>query len=98
MEADRDVGVAVNNAGSLYVSDFHNDVIRKLTIADNSFPARVVGASSAVQTLYLETTATETITSITVPQSQGGKQEYSIATISPSHRHIPDNGGFCFRW
>ena len=42
----------------------------------------MVGASSAVQNILLQTTATETITSITVPQSQGGKQEYSIGTIT----------------
>ena len=76
------IGIAIDNAGSFYVSDFHNDVIRKLSIADYSFPATAVGTSSAVQTLYLETTAAETITSITVPQSQGGKQEYSIGTIT----------------
>ena len=76
------IGIAVDNAGSFYVSDFHNDVIRKLSIADNTFPETSIGASSAVQTLYLQTTAAETITSITVPQSQGGKQEYSIGTIT----------------
>ncbi len=76
------IGIAIDNAGSFYVSDFHNDVIRKLSIADYSFPATAVGASSAVQTLYLETTAAETITSITIPQSQGGKQEYSVGTIT----------------
>ena len=76
------IGIAIDNAGSFYVSDFHNDVIRKLSIADYSFPATAIGASSAVQTLYLETTAAETITSITAPQSQGGKQEYSVGTIT----------------
>src|SRR6185437_29977 len=41
-----------------------------------------VGSSSATRVIQLETTATETITSITAPQSQGGKQEYSIGTIT----------------
>ncbi len=75
------IGIAIDNAGSFYVSDFHNDVIRKLSIADYRFPGTAVGASSATQTLYLETTAAETITSITVPQSQGAKQEYTVGPI-----------------
>ena len=76
------LGIAVDNAGTLYVSDFHNNVIRKLTIADNIFPSTVLGSSSTVQSLYLQTTATEPIISITVPQSLGGKQEYTIGTIT----------------
>ena len=76
------IGIAIDNAGSFYVSDFHNNVIRKLTIADNIFPSTAVGGSSAVQSLYLQVTADETITSIKVPQSLGGKQEYTIGTIT----------------
>jgi hypothetical protein len=81
-EFNAPIGIAVDNVSSFYVSDFHNNVIRKLTIRNNNFPATTVGASSAVQNILLQTTATETITSITIPQSQGGKQEYSIGTIT----------------
>ena len=33
-EFNAPIGIAIDNAGSFYVSDFHNDVIRKLSIAD----------------------------------------------------------------
>ena len=68
-EFDAPIGIAVDNQGSFYVSDFHNNVIRKLSISDYNFPATTIGASSAVQNILLQTTAAETITSITVPQS-----------------------------
>jgi hypothetical protein len=79
---DAPLGIAIDNAGSLYISDFYNNRIRKLAITANNFPATTIGASSVVQNILLQTTAAETITSITVPQSQGGKQEYSIGTIT----------------
>ncbi|HXP08168.1 MAG TPA: Ig-like domain repeat protein [Acidobacteriaceae bacterium] len=79
---DAPIGIAIDTAGSLYVSDFHNDVIRKLSILNSYFPTTIVASSSAVQNVYLQTTAAETITSITAPQSLGGKQEYSIGTIT----------------
>ena len=76
------LGIAIDNAGSLYISDSANNRIRKLAITANNFPSTAVGATSAVQDILLQTTAAETITSITVPQSQGGKQEYTIGTIT----------------
>ena len=81
-EFDAPIGIAVDNQGSFYVSDFHNNVIRKLSIGNNNFPATTIGASSAVQDILLQTSAAETITSISIPQSQGGNQEYSIGTIT----------------
>ncbi len=68
------LGIAIDSAGSLYISDFGNNRIRKLAIIANNFPATAVGSSSAVQNILLQTTVAETITSITIPQSQGGKQ------------------------
>jgi trimeric autotransporter adhesin len=76
------LGIAIDNVGSLYISDSANNRIRKLAITANNFPTTTIGASSVVQNILLQTTAAETITSITVPQSQGGKQEYSIGTIT----------------
>src|SRR3984893_10596563 len=76
------LGIAIDSAGSLYISDFGNNRIRKLAITANNFPTTAIGASSVVQNILLQTTAAETITSITVPQSQGGTQEYSIGTIT----------------
>ena len=81
-EFNAPIGIAVDNPSSLYISDFHNNVIRRLAIRNSSFPATTIGTSSVVQNILLQTTAAETITSITIPQSQGGKQEYSIGTIT----------------
>jgi len=76
------LGIAVDNAGNFYVSDFNNNRIRTLGLTTNKFPTTAIGTSSVVQNILLQTTTAETITSITVPQSQGGKQEYSIGTIT----------------
>ena len=76
------LGIAIDNAGSLYISDSSNSRIRKLAITANNFPSTAIGATSVVQDILLQTTAAETITSITIPQSQGGKQEYSIGAIT----------------
>ncbi len=79
---DAPIGIAIDSSNNFYVSDFYNNRIRRLALTANNFPATTIGAGSAVQNILLQTTATETITSITVPQSQGGKQEYSIGTIT----------------
>lgn len=69
--------------GNLYISDFGANVIRKLSPTTSlQFPSTSVNTTSAPQTMYLQTTTAETISSITVPQSQGGKQEYTIAGIT----------------
>ena len=60
------LGIAIDNAGSLYISDFNNNRIRKLAITANNFPTTTIGASSVVQNILLQTTAAETITSITM--------------------------------
>ncbi len=81
-EFNAPIGIAVDKLSSLYISDFHNNVIRRLAIRNSNFPTTTIGTSSAVQNILLQTTTAETITSITIPQSQGGKQEYSIGTIT----------------
>jgi trimeric autotransporter adhesin len=45
-------------------------------------PATSVASSSAPQNILLKTTSAETITSFTVPVSQGNKQEYTVGTVS----------------
>ncbi len=46
------------------------------------FPSTNVTSSSAPQIVLLRTTAAETISSFTVPASQGSKQEYTVGTVS----------------
>lgn len=49
------------------------------------FPATVIGATSAAQTVSVQiATAGTTISSVSVPVSQGGKQEYAITANSCS--------------
>jgi len=81
-EFDQPIELVTDKAGHLYVADAVNNRIREFALSNLNFPNTNVGSSSATRVIQLETTATETITSITVPQSQGGKQEYSIGTIT----------------
>ena len=48
----------------------------------NFLPAIPVATTSAPQNITFTLPATGTITSITIPQSQGGKQEYAIQSIT----------------
>jgi len=47
-----------------------------------ALPATNVSSSSAPQNILLKTTSAETITSFTVPVSQGNKQEYTVGTVT----------------
>jgi trimeric autotransporter adhesin len=80
-EVNAPVGVATDSAGDLYIADSGNSVIREVVLGNN-FPTTNIAVSSAVQDIFLQTTAAETITSITIPQSQNATQEYSVGTIS----------------
>ncbi|WP_162537524.1 choice-of-anchor D domain-containing protein [Granulicella sp. WH15] len=73
-------GMVVDRDGNLYIADTGNAIIRK--VSPLIFPATNVGSSSAPQNLFLQTAAAETITSFTVPASQGNKQEYTIGAVS----------------
>ena len=73
--------LAADPYGNVYISDGGNNRIRKLTYWP-AFPSTNVGTTSASQSFYLQATTAETISSITAPQSQGGKQEYTIGTIT----------------
>ena len=82
-------GVAMDTSGNLYIADVANDRIRKVSEVNPSlngtitnFPTTAVGTSAAVQNVLIETTATETITSISAPVSQGGFQEFSVGAIT----------------
>jgi trimeric autotransporter adhesin len=75
-------GAVADASGNLVVVDTFNSAVRELTLANLNFPTTNIGSSSVTRNLQLETTTSETITSISVPQSQGGLQEYSIGTIT----------------
>ncbi len=80
-ELDDPKQITVDGLGNVYLADATAEEVRKVQL-NTTFPATVLGSSSAVQDFFLETTAAETLTSITAQQSQGSKQEYSIGTIT----------------
>ncbi len=73
-------GIAVDAAGDLYLGAGNNYQVRKVSFG--TFPSTAVQANSAVQNVLVTTTATETITSISVPASTGSKQEYTVGTMT----------------
>ena len=73
-------GVALDTAGNLYIADVNNSVVRE--VSPLILPATKVASGSAPQNLLLQTTSAETITSFTVPVSQGNKQEYTVGTVA----------------
>ena len=81
---DNPTGMAIDATGNLYIADSSDSRIRKLQANSTTvaLPTTSIATSSAVQDISLSTAATETITSISAPASQGGNQEYSIGTIT----------------
>jgi sugar lactone lactonase YvrE len=75
------VGVVFGTQGNLDVSDQGNERVREVNTPAGSavFPTTVVTSTSAAVTIPLQVnTPGTTITSISVPVSQGGKQEYTV--------------------
>ena len=70
----------VDKTGNLYIPDTGNHVVRE--VSPLAFPATSVTSSSTPQNLLLQTTSAQTITSFTVPVSQGNKQEYTVGKIT----------------
>jgi sugar lactone lactonase YvrE len=81
-EFNQPVELVSNSAGQLFVADAVNNRIREFTLSNLNFPATNVGSSSPTRTIQLETSVAETINSITVPQSEGGTEEYSLGPIT----------------
>jgi sugar lactone lactonase YvrE len=80
-ELDDPKQIAVDGLGNVYLADATAEEVRLVQL-NTTFPTTALGGSSAVQDFFLETTAAETLTSMTAQQSQGSKQEYSIGTIT----------------
>ena len=76
--------ISVDASGTIYFGDEGNDfnsprVRKSFALAT---PATAIGSSSAAQTLFLQTAVSETISSLTIPASQGGKQEYTAGAVT----------------
>jgi hypothetical protein len=74
-------GIAVDGINNLYIADVGNNVIRRVG-ANTIFTSPAVGTSAAAQNVLIQTTAAETISSITAQTSYGGKQEFTVGTIT----------------
>ncbi len=77
-------GVALDAAGNLYIADEDTSQVRKVNAATAplSFLNTAVGATSAPQSLLLYVNAALTISSVTVPSSQGGQHEFTVGAVS----------------
>ncbi len=80
-ELNTPLGVAVDSAGNLYIADYSNNVIRKVSV-NSTFPATSVGKTSVSQNIFVELTAASAITSITVPKAQNGVQEFTVGAVT----------------
>jgi len=80
-ELNHPTGVAVDSAGNIYIADNANSLIRKVAPAAIQFAATAIGSSTA-KNVVLQLTSALNITGIAAPQSQGGKQEYAVGTVS----------------
>ncbi len=77
---NRPYGVTLDSAGDLYIADTFNYAIQKIPVL--TFATTAVGNSATAQSVLLETTAAETISSITATASQGGSQEFTVGTVT----------------
>jgi sugar lactone lactonase YvrE len=75
-------GVAVDGAGNLYIAA--GGRIRKVsgTTAPVSFPTIPIGPPLPPNNVLLAINSSLTISSVSVPQSQGGVQEFTVGTIA----------------
>jgi hypothetical protein len=83
-EVNNPAGVGVDRSGNLYIADTDNERIREVTGLTGlvSLPQTAVASASAAQNVMLAINSNLTISAISVPQSYGAVQEYSVGAIS----------------
>ena len=90
--------VAVDTQGNLYIADQANDRIRELSLPAGSvlFPTTQITSTSSAVTIPLRINEPgTTITGITVPASQGGKQEYTVTATGCALNIALEAGTLC---
>ena len=75
------IGMAVDTTDNIYVSDTFNSRIREVQPIP-PFPATSVGQTSSSENVYVEINQPLTISSFSVPQSEGGAQEYAVGAVA----------------
>ena len=80
------LAVGTHSVTAVYSGDANfntaTSAVDSQVVNSSAFPPTPVGTTSAAQNIYVTIPATETITSISIPQSQGGMQEYTIGSIT----------------
>jgi len=74
-------GVAVDLQGNVFIADQSNNKVRE-ALGNTSFATTNVGSSASSQNVYLEVTESLILKSVSIPESQGSHQEYSLGTIT----------------
>ncbi|MGC2398155.1 MAG: choice-of-anchor D domain-containing protein [Acidobacteriaceae bacterium] len=95
---DNPHGLVFDANGNLCISDQGNNRVRELDAPAGSviFPTTSVGATSTATTMALEINAPgTTLTSVTVPVSQSGSQEYSVTSTGCALNTALDAGTLC---
>ena len=103
-------GIAVDSFGNLYIADTANYRVRKVSAPNTmlNFPATAVGATAPSRNVQIyfgayytalpgqfPTEVPITLSSISIPQSAGGAQEFTIGALSGcvADGETPINGG-----
>jgi sugar lactone lactonase YvrE len=73
--------VTVDAMGNIYIADINNQRIREIQQSISPFGAINVGQSSSPQQISLQINQALTISSISVPLSEGGSQEFNVGSI-----------------
>jgi sugar lactone lactonase YvrE len=91
-EISSPIGAEVDMTGNIYVADTFNSRIRKVQPIP-PFPATQVGQTSSPENIYLVINDPVTISSFTVPQSEGGTHEYAVGTVTGCASGSPLSAG-----
>ncbi|MGC2210404.1 MAG: hypothetical protein WA532_09875 [Candidatus Korobacteraceae bacterium] len=75
-------GIALDALGNIYIADRSNERVRKVVVAAANLGAVSIGPSSSAQNIFLSINRSLTISSVTVPASQGGVQEFVPGTVA----------------
>jgi hypothetical protein len=90
-------GVTIDGIGNIYISDRNNNRVREVATPAGSvaFPTTAVSSTSTAVTIPLEVNTPTTITGVTVPLSQGGKQEYAVTANTCPLNTALESGTLC---